>query len=49
VPTVVRELTGAIDKGKLFDSVRVVDLAGEMLFGHDVTRMRPHFRDDCRS
>jgi len=48
VPTVVRELCGAIGERKVFDSVRVVDLAGEMLFASDVTRMRPHFRADCR-
>jgi amino acid adenylation domain-containing protein len=48
VPTIVRELAGAIDQDKLFDSVRVVDLAGEMLFANDVVRMRPHFSADCR-
>ena len=47
VPTAVRELCGAISPDRRFDSVRVVDLAGEMLFGSDVVRMRPHFRDDC--
>ena len=48
VPTVVRELAGAIPKDKLFETVDVVDLAGEMLFANDVVRMRPHFRADCR-
>ena len=48
VPTVVRELVGAIEKDKVFASVRTVDLAGEMLFANDVARMRPHFRADCR-
>ena len=47
VPTAIRGLTGAIAEGRRFDSVRVVDLAGEMLFGSDLARMRPHFRDDC--
>ena len=47
VPTVVRELAGAIDRDEVFESVRVVDLAGEMLFANDVARMRPHFRADC--
>jgi amino acid adenylation domain-containing protein len=48
VPTVVRELAGAIPADKVFESVHVVDLAGEMLFSNDVVRMRPHFRPDCR-
>ncbi|MEO7654661.1 MAG: AMP-binding protein, partial [Sphingomicrobium sp.] len=48
VPTAVRGLVGAIGKGRRFDSVRVVDLAGEMLFASDFVRMRPHFRKDCR-
>lgn len=48
VPTVVRALAGAIPKDKLFETVDVVDLAGEMLFANDVVRMRPHFRADCR-
>jgi acyl-CoA synthetase (AMP-forming)/AMP-acid ligase II/thioesterase domain-containing protein len=47
VPTVIRELCGIADRGT-FDSVRVVDLAGEMLFPGDVARMRPYFRQDCR-
>ena len=47
VPTAVRELCGSIAPDRRFDSVRVVDLAGEMLFGSDVARMRPPFRDDC--
>lgn len=48
VPTVVRELAGVVATDKVFESVRVVDLAGEMLFASDVVRMRPHFRPDCR-
>jgi amino acid adenylation domain-containing protein len=48
VPTVVRELADAVTRDKVFDSVSVVDLAGEMLFANDVARMRPHFRPDCR-
>lgn len=48
VPTILRELVGAIEKDRVFEGVRTVDLAGEMLFAHDVVRMRPHFRDDCR-
>ena len=48
VPTVVRELAGAIPRDKVFEGVRVVDLAGEMLFANDVARMRPHFPADCR-
>ena len=47
VPTAARELCGSIAPERRFDSVRVVDLAGEMLFGSDVARMRPHFGDDC--
>ncbi len=47
VPTAIRGLTGAIGPERKFDTVRVVDLAGEMLFGSDVTRMRPHFGKDC--
>jgi len=48
VPTVMRELVGVIPSDRVFDSVRVIDLAGEMLFANDVVRMRPHFRPDCR-
>ena len=48
VPTVVRELAGVVATDKVFESVRVVDLAGEMLFASDVIRMRPHFRPDCQ-
>ena len=48
VPTVVRELVRSIGEDKVFESVRVVDLAGEMLFANDVARMRPHFPPGCR-
>jgi acyl-coenzyme A synthetase/AMP-(fatty) acid ligase/surfactin synthase thioesterase subunit len=48
VPTVVRGLVGALGEEQRFATVRVVDLAGEMLFANDVVRMRPHFREDCR-
>lgn len=47
VPTVVRELSGAVAPNRVFKSVDVVDLAGEMLFAGDVAKMRPHFREDC--
>lgn len=48
VPTVARELVRAIPRERMFDSVRVIDLAGEMLFASDVARMRPHFPPGCR-
>ena len=48
VPTVVRELAGAIPEDKVFETVRVIDLAGEMRFANEVVRMRPHFHADCR-
>lgn len=48
VPTVARELVGSIPKERVFNSVRVIDLAGEMLFASDVARMRSHFPPRCR-
>lgn len=48
VPTVVRELARAIRPDRTFPSVRVIDLAGEMLFASDIERVRPHFPADCR-
>jgi acyl-coenzyme A synthetase/AMP-(fatty) acid ligase/surfactin synthase thioesterase subunit/acyl carrier protein len=47
VPTVARELSGAIADKRMFGTVDVVDLAGEMLFSSDVAKLRPHFRKDC--
>lgn len=47
-PTVLRELLRSLKPDVFFPDIKIVDLAGEALYGEDIVRFRSYISPDCR-